>query len=87
MSYKQILNLRIQKFQSYFPQGKRFVIDGKSEIIDRKGVSAPQKRREVYPPKGAATAEPVWGPIDFSCVLSFHEGYLKGRFPLLKRMF
>ena len=48
MSYEQILNLRIQKFKSYFPLGNRFVIDGKSEIIDRKGVSAPQKRREVF---------------------------------------
>ena len=25
----------------------------------------------LYPPKGAAIAEPVWGPIDFSYVLLF----------------
>ena len=55
MSYEQILNLRIQKFKSYFPLGKRFVIDGKSEIIDRKGVSAPQKRSEVFHCDGCVT--------------------------------
>ena len=27
--------------------------------------------RYIYPPKGAAIAEPVWGPIDFSYVLLF----------------
>ena len=47
-SYEQILNLRFRKFKSYFPQGKRLVIDGKSEIIDGKGVSAHQKCREVF---------------------------------------
>ena len=44
MSYDLILNLRIRKFKSYFPLGKRLVFDGKSEIIDGKWVSAPQKR-------------------------------------------
>ena len=47
-SYEHILNLIIRKVKSYFPLGKRLVIDGKSEIIDRKGVSAPQKRSEVF---------------------------------------
>ena len=37
-SYEQILNLRIRKFKSYFTMGKWPVIDGKSEIIDGKGV-------------------------------------------------
>ena len=37
-SYEQILNLRIRKFQSYVPLGKRLAIDGKSKIIDGKGV-------------------------------------------------
>ena len=40
--------MRILKFKSYFPQGKRLVIDGKSEVSDGKGVSAPQKRSEVF---------------------------------------
>ena len=43
-NYEQILNLRIRKYQSYFPLVKRLVIDGKGEIIDGKGASAPQKR-------------------------------------------
>ena len=30
--------LRIRKFQTYFPPGKRLVIDGLSEIIDGTGV-------------------------------------------------
>ena len=42
-SYEQILNLRIWKFKSYFPLGKPLVIDGKSKIIDGKGVSAPSE--------------------------------------------
>ena len=42
------MNFRILKFKSYFHLGKRLVIDVKSEIIDGKGVSAPQKRREVF---------------------------------------
>ena len=40
-SYEQILILRIQKFQSDFPLGKRLVIDGESKIIDGKGVLSP----------------------------------------------
>ena len=55
MSYEQILNLRNRKFKSYFPLGKRFVFDGKSEIIDRKGVSAPQKRSENFHCDGCVT--------------------------------
>ena len=47
-SYEQILNLKIRKNQSYFPLGKRLVIDWKSVIIDEKGVSAPQKRSEIF---------------------------------------
>ena len=47
-SYEQILNLKILKFQSYFPPGNRLVIDWKTVIIDEKGVSAPQKRSEVF---------------------------------------
>ena len=47
-SYEQILILRILKFKSYFPPGKRLAIDGKSKITDGKGVSAPQKHREVF---------------------------------------
>ena len=54
-SYEQILNLRIRKFKSYFPQGKRLVIDGQSEIIDGKGVSAPQKRSKVFHCDGCVT--------------------------------
>ena len=54
-SYGQILNLIIWKFKCYFPLGKRLVIDGKSEIIDGKGVSAPQKRSEVFHCDGCVT--------------------------------
>ena len=54
-SYEQILSLKILKFKSYFPLGKRLVIDGKSKIIDGKGVSAPQKRREVFNCDGCVT--------------------------------
>ena len=54
-SYKQIMNLRFRKFKSRFPLGKWLVIDGKSEIIDGKGVSAPQKRREVFLCDGCVT--------------------------------
>ena len=54
-SYEQILDLRIRNFKSYFPLGKRLDIDGQSEIIDGKGVSATQKRREVYHRDGCVT--------------------------------
>ena len=54
-SYEQILILRILKFKSYFPRGKRLVIDGKSKIIDGRGVSAPQKCREVFQCDGCVT--------------------------------
>ena len=33
--------------------------------------------RNIYPPKGAAIAEPVWGPIDFSYVLLFRVVFQK----------
>ena len=43
-----------------------------------------EREIEIYPPKGAATAEPVWGPIDFtyvliilSCVLETYLGVSK----------
>ena len=49
------MNLRILKFKSYFPLGKPLIIDGKSEIIDGKGVLAPQKRREVFHCDGCVT--------------------------------
>ena len=47
-SYEQILNLITRKCKSYFHLGKRPAIDGESEIMDRKGVSAPQKRSEFF---------------------------------------
>ena len=47
-SYEQILSLKNLKFKSYFPLGKLLAIDEKSKVIDGKGVSAPQKRREVF---------------------------------------
>jgi len=46
----KFLIFRVQKFKRYFPLGKRLVIDEKSEIIDGKGFSAPQKRSEVFSP-------------------------------------
>ena len=42
------MNLRIRNLSAISPPGKRLVIDGKSKIIDGKGVSAPQKRSEVF---------------------------------------
>ena len=47
-SYEQIFNLRIRNFKRYFPIGNWLIIDGKSEIIDVKWVSAPKKCREVF---------------------------------------
>ena len=35
------------------------------------GFNSPDSAKMFYPPKGAAIAEPVWGPIDFSKVLLF----------------
>ena len=52
-SYEQILNLRILKFKSYFPLGKQLVIDGKSKIIDGKGVSAPRNVEKLFIVMGA----------------------------------
>ena len=54
-SYEQILNLIIRKVKSYFPGGKRLVIDGKSGTIDGKGVSAPEKRSKVFHCDGCVT--------------------------------
>ena len=52
-SYEQILSLKILKFKSYFPNRKRLVIDGKSKIIDGKGVSAPRNVERFFIVMGA----------------------------------